>query len=115
MYYRPQSSQQRNLNIPPNYGGNAFHENSNEITVQETLSCAAEEENVEISKSVSFESSQEPYEEKPSSEVGVFKKDSFFSKIGSEELLLLAIIFLISDSGGNDDIIWLLILLLFIK
>ena len=116
MYYRPQSSQHRNLSIPPNYGGNAFYDRSEELIVKNSQEPSTEEDMLEESKDFALEDAQTKSTSEPTTtEAGLFKKDSFFGKLGSEELLLLAIIFLISDSDGSDDILWLLILLLFIK
>ena len=115
MYYRPQGSQQRNLSIPPNYGGNAFYDRSEKLTDKEPQSFSEEQEELKIPESSVLEKAQSSLDAEPAAEAGLFKKDSFLGKIGSEERLLLAIIFLISDSGGGDDILWLLVLLLFIK
>lgn len=115
MYYRPQGSQQRNLSIPPNYGGNAFYDRSEELDDKEDQNPSTEQEKLGDPNNTIIEDLQASSNTEPAAEAGLFKKDSFLGKIGSEELLLLAIIFLISDSGGGDDILWLLVLLLFIK
>ena len=120
MYYRSHGyPYQKNINLPPNYGGNAFSNNKNEKSdsVEEP-----EEPLFETSNEASEEAISEKSEnlvvnikESHATEAVSLKQSSFLGKIGSEELLLLAIIFLISDSDGSDDILWLLILLLFIK
>ena len=118
MYYRSQGyPYKKEVNIPPNYGGNAFLDKTNELSEQ------TEEANQEIppQDTLTQETPCDSYEDKSPrtdavAEAGIFKQGSFLGgKIGSEELLLLAIIFLISDSEGSDDILWLLVLLLFIK
>lgn len=116
MYYRSQGyPYQRNMSLPPNYGGNAFSEGS------------PSDENSEIADSAQsedFKPSEQPTKaeeiqmsgSKEAVSAGSLRLGSLLNgKIGAEELLLLAVIFLLSDSQGSDDVLWLLILLLFIK
>ena len=120
MYYRSQGyPYKKEINLPPNYGGNAFFEDiDTESEKTEVLTQPLREEkdpSQEIPKNAYEEKAIETHSES-ATEAGLFKHGSFLGgKIGAEELLLLAVIFLISDSEGSDDILWLLILLLFIK
>ena len=116
MYYRAQGyPYQKNINIPPNYRGNAFYDSPAEKTEKENSpNTTLSEQNPQNSTDEQEENSVQVHAE-PTTDTGIFKQGSLLGKIGSEELLLLAIIFLISDSEGSDDILWLLILLLFIK
>ncbi len=116
MYYRQQGYRQSNMNVPPNYGGNAFFDKADKITEEQDASNEALTEESHITQESTPKEIPTQFTQEPAEEVGLFKKNSFLGgKIGSEELLLLAVIFLISDSEGSDDILWLLILLLFIK
>ena len=121
MYYRSQGyPYQKNINLPPNYRGNAFQDKTEEQPnhseeKEESISTEQTKETYEAVAPISNEPALLSQKDS-STEAGLFKQNSFLGgKIGSEELLLLAVIFLISDSEGSDDILWLLILLLFIK
>ena len=126
MYYRSQGyPYQKNINLPPNYRGNAFQDKPEEQNDkrEEIISSEQPEETSKETQQKTYEAIEVPSKETAllskkdsATETGSFKQNSFLNgKIGSEELLLLAVIFLISDSEGSDDILWLLILLLFIK
>lgn len=135
MYYRSQGYRYpKNMNIPPNYSGNAFfEENSSEKeksldenyvsdeATQITTEFAPElpkeiPETIESNTPDKPESTQEATKNvAPTSLFGNFTSKSFLSRIGSEELLILALVFLLSDTDSDNDIIWLLLLLLFIK
>lgn len=120
MYYRSQGyPYQKNINLPPNYRGNAFDADSEEKTVaQEEPPETIYEENKTAEEPIEATYTEPSVQTsaEPDSETSLFRHNSFLGgKIGSEELLLLAVIFLISDSEGSDDILWLLILILFIK
>ena len=135
MYYRSQGYRYpKNMNIPPNYSGNAFsEENSSEKeksldenyvsdeATQITTEFAPElpkeiPEAIESSTPDEPDSAQESTKNvAPTSLFGNFTSKSFLSRIGSEELLILALVFLLSDTDSDNDIIWLLLLLLFIK
>lgn len=122
MYYRPQGYRYpREMNLPSNYGGNAFQkiepypdEKDEEESAARELDAEVERKESEIESNKASEASEKS--EKPVSLLGGIKQGSFLGgRIGSEELLIIAIIFLLSDADGSDDIVWLLLLLLFIK
>ena len=121
MYYRSQGyPYSKNVNLPPNYGGNAFCDNN--ATKSDAVETIDNETNIakEETKVESDTSEEEmPFTPPPApkaTHASMFSNNSFLGrKLGSEELLLLAVIFLISGSEGNDDVLWLLIILLFIK
>ena len=122
MYYRPQGYRYpREMNLPSNYGGNAFQkiepypdEKDEEESAARELDAEVERKESEIESNKASEASEK--NEKPVSLLGGIKQSSFLGgRIGSEELLIIAIIFLLSDADGSDDIVWLLLLLLFIK
>lgn len=122
MYYRPQGYRYpREMNLPSNYGGNAFQkiepypdEKDEEESAARELDAEVGGKESEIESIKASEASEK--NEKPVSLLGGIKQGSFLGgRIGSEELLIIAIIFLLSDADGSDDIVWLLLLLLFIK
>ena len=122
MYYRPQGYRYpREMNLPSNYGGNAFQkiepypdEKDEEESAAQELDAEVGRKESEIESTKASEASEK--NEKPVSLLGGIKQGSFLGgRIGSEELLIIAIIFLLSDADGSDDIVWLLLLLLFIK
>ena len=122
MYYRPQGYRYpREMNLPSNYGGNAFQkiepypdEKDEEESAARELDAEVERKESEIESNKASEASEK--NEKPVSLLGGIKQGSFLGgRIGSEELLIIAIIFLLSDADGSDDIVWLLLLSLFIK
>lgn len=120
MYYRSQGYPfKKEINLPPNYGGNAFFEDKSKVIEEKevlTESLKEEKESTQEFFESTYEDPPTETNSEPTAEAGIFKRDSFLGgKIGTEELLLLAVIFLISDSEGSDDILWLLILLLFVK
>ena len=122
MYYRPQGYRYpREMNLPSNYGGNAFQkiepypdEKDEEESTARELDAEVARKESEIESNKASEASEKS--ENPVSLLGGIKQGSFLGgRIGSEELLIIAIIFLLSDADGSDDIVWLLLLLLFIK
>ena len=122
MYYRPQGYRYpREMNLPSNYGGNAFQkiepypdEKDEEESATRELDAEVARKESEIESNKASEASEKS--ENPVSLLGGIKQGSFLGgRIGSEELLIIAIIFLLSDADGSDDIVWLLLLLLFIK
>ena len=134
--HSPNSKGNRNINIPYNYGGNAFRsENVPETKIHRappplSVHNEAEKTIFEDAKEVS-ESIMEEYDtvdtndkevsaaSKQSNDIsktcdyGVFGK--LFGGIGSEELLLIALLLLISQGEKNDELSLMLLLLLFIK
>ncbi|MBQ4135486.1 MAG: hypothetical protein IJD73_00260 [Clostridia bacterium] len=122
MYYRPQGYRYpQEMNLPSNYGGNAFQkiepypdEKDEEESAAQELDAEVTRKESEIESNKASEASEK--NEKPVSLLGGIKQGSFLGgRIGSEELLIIAIIFLLSDADGSNDIVWLLLLLLFIK
>lgn len=116
MYYRTQGyPYQRNMSLPPNYGGNAFSDGSpSEENLQDANS--AQIEDFKPSEQPTKAEELQKSDSKEAVSAGSLRLSSLLNgKIGAEELLLLAVIFLLADSQGNDDILWLLVLLLFIK
>ena len=134
MYYRSQGYRYpRNLQIPVNYGGNAFSEKENSAEEEsftekenDTEEAFAKKENEPSTVSDDYgkseESTKDTEEAEQKSEAAptslfqsLTSKSLFGGRIGSEELLILALVFLLSDTDSDNDIIWLLLLLLFIK
>lgn len=119
MYYRSQGyPYQKNMNIPPNYGGNAFSEDLSAQPKEDSITefSAPPQEDACEKQGGEIQLATPEAQEATHTSAGNFRLGSLLGgKIGAEELLLLAVIFLLADSEGSDDILWLLILLLFIK
>jgi hypothetical protein len=119
MYYRPQGYRYpREMNLPSNYGGNAFQkiEIYPEEKIEEEIEPDELDAKAEYDQTENEESEKDEKKEKSASLLSGLKQGSFLGgRIGSEELLIIAIIFLLSDADGSDDIDWILLLLLFIK
>ena len=134
MYYRSQGYRYpRGVQIPVNYGGNAFLEKENSAEEEsfaekenDTEEAFTEKENEPSTVSDDYgkseESTKDTEETEQKSEAAptslfqsLTSKSLFGGRIGSEELLILALVFLLSDTDSDNDIIWLLLLLLFIK
>ena len=139
--HSPNSKGGRSINIPYNYGGNAFR---SESAPETKIHKAAHQQHSAPTKhprdTFDAEESEdiisEPFEKEylddeaadtqsvsalPCAEHGADKRNELGSLgkllggIGSEELLLLAILLMISQGEKNDDLSLMLLLLLFIK
>ncbi|MBO5883453.1 MAG: hypothetical protein J6Q78_03505 [Clostridia bacterium] len=137
--HSPNSKGNRNINIPYNYGGNAFRRESTPetkihrappppISVQREQDKPIFEEAEESIEPVGEEHESFDTDDKDISTVSVSKPTNDISKkndlgvfgkllggIGSEELLLIALLLLISQGEKNDELSLMLLLLLFIK
>ena len=124
MYYRSQGYRYpRGVQIPVNYGGNAFAQ-AKESDVEESSAenvedNSLESESYDSNKEQAATCEQEAPQDGDTAPASLFQslgsKSLFGGRIGSEELLILALVFLLSDTDSDNDIIWLLLLLFFIK
>ncbi len=124
MYTRIYGAEEKSLNIPENYDGNAFREESAEPGLQSKdpftdIPTSENEAEVPVMKKTESEGIFSGIFKKLPIQ-GVFgnlgiKSISSF-KIGSEEILIVGIaLFLFFSKGGDNELAFMLLLLLFVK
>lgn len=106
---------QRDLKVPPNYGGSAFYNIPEAAPIQKEapLSNVTECKEADIP---SLAQDNAPSKNDIAEKTGLFRMFGDTSGgIGLEELLILGLALLISQNDTKDDLAFLLLLLVFIK